>query len=162
MSFLWVAKRFILLLAVFSLLLFATGCKEDVRQELTGEARVAADYLEKRGYEILRYRTGGSRYTLTEEMLDKLPYQQIWAVQEVDAADYIGRELAEYGFIVGNHPLEERYAMIYAERDYDTYVTVMIFDGEVIGGTSFPVGKGDEALMGAPFGLDGEDANGNY
>lgn len=147
--------RYVLLMVVLGMMLFVIGCEEDVREELTGEARVAADYLEKRGYEILRYRTGGARYTLTEEMLGKLPYQQVWAVQEVDAADYIGQELAEYGFVVGNHPLEERYATIYAERDYETYVTVIIFDCEVIGGTSFPVGKGDEVLMGAPYGLDG-------
>lgn len=148
-------RRFILLMMVLGMMLFAIGCEEEVRLELTGEARIAADYLEERGYEILRYRSGGSRYTLTEEMLGKLPYQQVWAVQEADAADYIGQEIAEYGFIVAHHPLEERFATIYAERDYETYVTVMLVDGEVIGGTSFPVGKGDEVLMGAPFGLDG-------
>ena len=74
--------------------------------------------------------------------------QQIWGVQKEEPDKYFGKEITVYGFTVKNHPLEKEY-------NIKTNVSIMLCEGKVIGGTSFPV-QGKALLMGAPYSFDGK------
>lgn len=80
----------------------------------------------------------------------ELPTRSRWEVQTTPPDKYIGRDIRQEGFIVRNHPLDE-----VADLG-QTNVTVMMVDGKVIGGTSFP--DSAEPLTGAAYSLDGKTA----
>jgi hypothetical protein len=83
-----------------------------------------------------------------------MPHNSIWSVQTVSPEPYIGKEIAQEAFVVTNHPLSE----IYGHQEGFTEkvdVRVFIYNGEVIGGISYPVGEG---IGGWGYSLDGNTA----
>lgn len=134
--------------------LFLLGCTEQPAP--SGDEQKAADALASRGYTVTSRLGEVDSHTLDREMLATSPHREIWAVQKTDPASHFGKTITTYGFIVSGHPLEDEYASALKKRKFAIQVNVMLADGEVIGGTSFPVSKGDELLMGAPYALDGE------
>jgi len=133
------------------------GCESNSDPDLSPEERTAISYLKKQKYKIVERLGEGSRYVLEREMLSREPYSSIWAVQRTSPEPYFGKTIVSYGFIVTNHPLEKLYSNIRDKDDFDVEVTVMLSEGHVIGGTSFPVLKSGDLLAGVPYSLDGED-----
>jgi hypothetical protein len=132
----------ILALAIF------TGCG----QEAVDDIKIAEQYARQQGYKITSRNANVQKYVLDKNKLfgssDSMPYQQTWGVQEVEPDKYFGKEISIYGFTVKSHPLEAMY-------NRETNISVMMCEGKVIGGTSFPV-QGEELLMGWPYSLDGQ------
>ncbi len=134
---------------LFILLLFV-GCQ--VTDSDSDMPSIAKQHLQQQGYTIISHEWSSEPYTLERDRLDEEYLVQVWQVQAANKEDYIGKEIYEERFIVKNHPLD----------DWDgkglgkTNVYVMLVDGQVIGGTSFPITE--ESLVGAPFSLDGKTA----
>ncbi|MCR2805830.1 DUF4830 domain-containing protein [Paenibacillus soyae] len=124
-------------------LIIICGCaKEDANDE-----KIAEQYVENQGY-IMTSRKGEiHQYVLDKGMLLTTHDRQIWAVQKEEPEKYLGKEITLYGFTVNNHPLGKIY-------NRETNVSVMVCEGKVIGGTSFPVQE-ELLLLGAPYSLDG-------
>ncbi|GAB6928095.1 hypothetical protein JCM10914A_20780 [Paenibacillus sp. JCM 10914] len=118
-------------------------------QPMSGEQKIAANYVEARGYKIVSSPSEPFTYTLEKALLNpdngQLPYIQIWGVQSIDPAAYFGKEITSHSFIVSGHPLDAMYGT-------HTALQVMMAEGKVIGGTSFP---DRDDLAGAPYALDG-------
>ncbi|WP_336785342.1 hypothetical protein [Paenibacillus sp. MMO-177] len=136
-----------IILGVFVLIL--AGCSK----EISGDEKKAEQYVKQQGYKVTSRKGEVQRYVLDKSKLaggsaESTHNQQIWGVQKEEPDQYFGKAITEYGFIVKNHPLEKEY-------NTETNVSVMICDGKVIGGTSFPV-QGKVLLMGAPYSLDGK------
>lgn len=132
------------------LFLMLTGCGNEVK----GDEKIAEEYLEQQGYQVTSQKGEVHTYILDKSKLnggtETLPYKQSWGVQSVEPDIYFGKEIKVYRFTVKNHPLEKQYKI-------ETNVGIMICEGQVIGGTSFPVqGKDEELIMGAPYSLDGK------
>lgn len=110
---------------------------------LGADAKGAKAYLEEQGYDVVSYE--GDR-TLSFEKADLLeaPVRDTWEVQTTPPDAYIGRDIRQEHFIVRNHPLGQ------------ANVFVMMVDGEIIGGTSYP--DSAEPLTGASYSLDGKTA----
>jgi hypothetical protein len=120
---------------------------------LDENAQLAKEYLKDQGYSIKSYE-GKYSYSFERQQLIDMPDSSIWAVQSIEPDAYIGKEITQEIFIVKNHPLSKTYRhMIGYSRKVE--VRVFIFNGEIIGGTSFPVGNG---LAGSPYSLDGKTA----
>lgn len=136
-------KRVFILLGLCILMLVAC---ENKSVKLTGDEAIAKEYVEKQGYKITSYNGVVESYTLDKSMiyggLKTIKYQQIWGVQKVEPEDYFGEEITTYGFTVKNHPLKSRGVNVY----------VMMAEGEVIGGYSFP----DKDMVGAFYSIDGK------
>lgn len=133
-------KRVGMILAVF--LLAACSNESDQPAPMLGaDAKVAKAYLEEQGYDVVSYE--GDR-TLSFEKADllELPTRSTWEVQTTPPDDYIGRDIRQEHFIVRNHPIGQ------------ANVFVMMVDGEIIGGTSFP--DSAEPLVGSAYSLDGK------
>ncbi|NIK70492.1 MULTISPECIES: DUF4830 domain-containing protein [unclassified Paenibacillus] len=131
------------------LFLILAGCGK----EISGDEKNAEQYVEQQGYKVITRKGEVQKYVLDkskffEGSVESTYNQQIWGVQKEEPDKYFGKEITEYGFTVKNHPLEKKY-------NTETNVSVMVCDGKVIGGTSFPV-QGKVLLMGAPFSLDGK------
>ncbi|MDR3682070.1 MAG: hypothetical protein P4L41_19015 [Flavipsychrobacter sp.] len=62
---------------------------------------------------------------------------------------YFGKEITVYEFTVKNHPLEKIF-----KDSKGTNVFIMLSEGKVIGGYSFP--NADELLVGSVYSLDGK------
>jgi len=133
------------------------GCEPPADPDLSPDERKAISYLAKKKYKIIERLGERSRYVLEREMLSQLYYSNIWAVQRTSPEPYIGKTIVTYGFIVTNHPLEKLYSVIWEKDEFDVEVIVMLSEGQVIGGTSFPVLKSGDLLVGAPYSLDGKD-----
>ncbi|WP_214752371.1 MULTISPECIES: hypothetical protein [unclassified Exiguobacterium] len=141
-------KRVGMILAVF-LLAACSNESEQPAPTLGADAKVGKAYLEEQGYDVVSYK--GNRMSSFEKAdLLELPTQSTWQVQMTPPDDYIGRDIRHENFIVRNHPLDE-----VAELG-QTNVSVMMVDGEVIGGTSYP--DSAEPLTGASYSLDGKTA----
>lgn len=129
---------------VCALLLAACSSEgEQSEPTLGADAKVAQAYLEEQGYEIVSYR-GNQTSSFEKADLLELPTRSTWEVQTTPPDDYIGRDIRQEHFIVRDHPLGQ------------ANVSVMMVDGEVIGGTSFP--DSAEPLTGASYSLDGKTA----
>lgn len=76
-----------------------------------------------------------------------IPYQQAWGVQTVEPNKYFGKEITIYGFTVKNHPLETIY-----EESKGTNIYIMLSEGKVIGGYSYP----NADIDGAYYSMDGK------
>lgn len=130
------------------LVLMLVGCANEVK----GDESIAEHYIEQNDYQVTSRKGEIDQYILDKSKLygspESTPYLQSWGVQAVDPEKYFGKVISVYLFTVKNHPLEEKY-----KRETD--VSVMICEGKVIGGTSFPVQE-KELLMGAPYSLDGK------
>ncbi|UTT42247.1 hypothetical protein [Exiguobacterium aurantiacum] len=135
-------KRIGMILAVF-LLAACSNESEQPTPTLGADAKVAKAYLEEQGYEIVTYE--GNRTSGFEKAdLLELPTRSTWEVQAKPPDAYIGHDIRQERFIVRNHPLGQ------------ANVIVMMVDGEIIGGTSYP--DSAEPLTGASYSLDGKTA----
>lgn len=127
-------------LASLSILIILIGC---MNSNDSIEESPAKQYLEQKGFQVVSYEGNTGSYELTSSKLFTLPYFQIWAVQSVDPSEYFGKTIEVENFIVKNHPL--------ARGKVD--VSVLLVDGEPIGGTSFPNGG---QLVGSVYSVDGK------
>ncbi len=126
-------------LIFFLLILTLTGCtqftnkqedrKIDFTQELSKSGEIAKKQIEAESFEIIKY-LGVSKYEFTESEIDELPHSQIWAVQRTKPHEYAGKKIDVVQFHVVNHPLNE-------VESGDVYVSVFVYDEEVIAGTSY-------------------------
>ncbi|MFC4098121.1 hypothetical protein [Paenibacillus xanthanilyticus] len=132
-----------------ALALFIAGCADGA----AGDERTAETYIEGHRYAVISREGLLNQYVLTREKLygsglESAMNMQTWGVQLVPPDAYIGKEVKEYGFTVNDHPLVDKY------RSHIQLV-VLMSEGKVIGGTSFPVNEGSEMRIGAPFSVDG-------
>ncbi|MEK3725267.1 hypothetical protein [Paenibacillus sp. FSL H8-0034] len=138
-----------MLLLVGLLTLILNGCNK----EMTVDETTAAAYVKAQGYAIMKSNGVIDTYTLEKAKLsgpmESTPYQQAWGVQKLDPDPYFGKTITVYGFTVANHPLEKIYHS-------NTKVSIMLCEGKVIGGTSFPDDHGAMMRAGAPYSIDGK------
>jgi hypothetical protein len=129
--------------------LILTGCSKQV----TGDEKTAEEYVKAQGYKITSYKGQVDKYILDKDKIfgtsASTIYIQVWGAQKSEPDTYFGKEITVYEFIVSNHPLEKMYKS-------KTNVSIMLCEGKVIGGTSFPDGNGKTARVGAPYSLDGK------
>jgi hypothetical protein len=130
---------------VLGILFLLAGCGQ-----LDDSAQLTKQYLEEKGYSIKSYE-GKHSFTFNKQDLLNKPYDMIWAVQPVKPDPYIGKEITQEIFIVKKHPLDRVYR---PQIGFSSKVEIRVFmyEGEIIGGTSFPVGRG---IAGSPYSLDG-------
>lgn len=137
--------RKLLCIVLGLLFLILIGCSKGI----SGDEKTTEDYVKSQGYNITARKGEILKYTFEINKLngeiEPLPYQQMWALQKVEPDKYFGKEITIYCFTVKNHPLEKTYKV-------KTNVYIMISDGKVIGGYSFP----DEEMMGSVYSLDGK------
>lgn len=126
-------------------MLLLAGCEPNLEKGSNGE--LAKQYLLKKGYSIKSYK-GSHVYSFTREELVDMPHISIWAIQTVQPDQYIGKDIIQEIFIVKNHPLNKIYGTKVEAR-------VFIFNGDVIGGTSYPA---DDGMGGWGYSLDGKTA----
>ncbi|EDL66406.1 hypothetical protein [Bacillus sp. SG-1] len=70
-----------------------------------------------------------------------MPHLAIWAVQPVAPGSYSGKKITQEIFILEGHPISKIYNSqpgFTGEAEF----RVFMYEGEIIGGTSFPVGEG--------------------
>jgi hypothetical protein len=129
------------------ILLISAGCNTSA----TGDEKTAEIYVESEGYEITARKGEIGHYVFEKSMLhggtEAMLDQQVWGVQNVEPDVYFGKEIFVYGFTLKNHPLEK----IYKQSD-GTNVYIMLSEGQVIGGYSYP----NADVYGAFYSLDGE------
>lgn len=140
-------RRLLFVLIGLVLLAFA-GCT----QEVTGDEKTAEDFVKSKGYTITARKGEILRYVLEKSKLyggtGTIPYQQAWGVQTVEPEKYFDKEIIIYGFTVKNHPIQKEDTN--AKNGVNVYV--MLSDGNVIGGYSYPNAK----VSGAYSSLDGK------
>lgn len=135
-------KRALLLLGIVVVLL--SGCQSE---KITANGLTVKKYLEKIGYKVQAYK-GEYHYTLNEQKLNVPGIKQVWEVQKTDPKQYLGKNIDVEFFVVTDHPLEK--------LGYDqVHVSVLVVDGKVVGGTSFPYDP-EGGLGGHPYSLDGK------
>lgn len=123
---------------------------------MSEDEKTAAKYIELKGYTIEERHGNVFTYTLDKSLLNtvdasatgNLPYIQVWGVQKSEPENYFGKQISTYAFTVSGHPLD---------KQYNTHirVSIMMVDGEVVGGTSFPEAKDGLLLTGWAYDLDG-------
>nr|WP_150959475.1 DUF4830 domain-containing protein [Aneurinibacillus sp. XH2] len=123
------------------LLLFVSCSRESMPN---GDEKKAEDYLRGQGYKIAARKGELEKYTLEKSQLENIPYQQAWGVQKAEPDQYFGKEITVYGFTVKNHPLNKFWGT--------TNVYVMLAEGQVIGGYSFP----NAEMTGTYYSIDGQ------
>ncbi|RNA67122.1 hypothetical protein [Alteribacter keqinensis] len=137
-------------IAAALLILLVSGCSSQAL--LSDNALIAQTHLEGMGFKVLSMDREGT-YTFTDEDLVSKqraqPHEEIWAVQEHIAESFSGQMIITITFTVQEHPLDNAFGM------GKTKATVMIIEGEVIGGWAYPVSK-DNDVSGAPYSLDGK------
>ncbi|OCA84530.1 hypothetical protein A8F94_15295 [Bacillus sp. FJAT-27225] len=126
----------------FLVLFLLVGCEQ--KFDLDANGKLAMQYLLDEGYTIKSY-DGNYVYNVSKQDLVRQPHYYMWGVQSVSPDPYIGKDVIQERFTVKNHPLSKLYGPI--------AVSVFIYNGEVIGGTSFPAEGG---MVGAPHSLDGK------
>lgn len=138
-------KRFIVFGMILSFVLLC-GCSND--NVPAGDEKTAEEYLRDQGYKITARQGELEKYTLEKSLLhggtETIPYQQAWGVQKVEPEPYFGKEIIVYGFTVKNHPLSKLWD--------SANVYVMLAEGRVIGGYSFP----NAEITGAYYSIDGQ------
>lgn len=136
--------KFIILIGL--MLLILVGCSNDT----LGDEKIAEQYVMAQDYKITSYKGEVYSYTLDKSKLfgntESIPIQQAWGVQKVEPDKYIEKEVTIYAFTVTNHPLEK----IYKAK---SNVYIMLSEGKVIGGYSFPDVDG---MVGGYYSLDGK------
>lgn len=145
-----------LLLSLFLILLIVSSCSNKSVSSLNGDERKAADMLESKGYSIISTLGELEGYELSKEKLIQPPYMNIWSVQERKPEQYIGKSITSYSFVVSGHPLEYIYASADISLEYEIHIGVLLSDGIVIGGYSYPVRKDGTLLMGGFYSIDGK------
>lgn len=158
-------KSILLGIILMSFIVVVGGCP----QLKVDTKKIAQNYLEYKGYNVLSYikqsdQPRDQTYKLSKELLVKLAYADIWYLQKVHPNDYLGKTIYMETFEVNNHPLDSfRFSnndnehIIYKNK---TITHVMVVDGEVIGGYSYPIFEYDDpknSIMGFSwFTLDGK------
>ncbi len=131
------------------LCLFLVACGEEVEPEpeMAENGRVAEQYLEKQQYPIVSFE-GEHTSTLTLDELKEDRARNTWGLQSVSPDEYVGKIIYYENFTVKDHPISEQ------SPTGLTGVSLMVVDGKVIGGTSFPVTDGSG--LGNGYSLSGE------
>ena len=127
--------------------IISVGCNKSI----SDDEKTAENYVKSQGHEITSRIGEVDKYTLEKSKLyggtASIPYQQAWGVQNVEPEKYFGKEIVVYGFTVQNHPLQKRDKN--AKNGVNVYV--MLSDGKVIGGYSYP----NADVVGAYSSIDG-------
>ncbi|MDQ0192302.1 hypothetical protein [Paenibacillus wynnii] len=133
-----------ILISLFALIFVGCG------RQVAGDEKIARQYVEEQGYDVDFQLGEVYSYTLDKSKLfgstESLPFQQAWGVQQAEPDLYFGKKVIIYGFTVSDHPLDE----IYHAK---TNVYVMLSEGKVIGGYSFPDVEG---MAGSYYSVDGK------
>ena len=137
------------MIVFFCLFLVACGKEMETESEpeMTENGQVAEAYLEEQQYPIVSY-DGEHTSDLTLEKLTEDRERTIWGLQAASPDEYMGKTVYYENFTVKDHPIGEQ------SPNGQTAVSVMIVDGKVIGGTSFPVTDGSGSGNG--YSLNGE------
>lgn len=118
------------------------GCTPNI----TGDEKTAEDFVKSQGYTIIARKGEIQKYTLERsklyEGINTLEYQQAWAVQTVEPDKYFGKEIVVYGYTVKNHPMQKEDRN--AKDGVNVYI--MLSEGKVIGGYSYPNADVDGAF----------------
>ncbi|NGM84470.1 hypothetical protein G5B47_18835 [Paenibacillus sp. 7124] len=118
-------------------------------KEISRDENTAKQYITAQGYKITSSKGEVSSYILDKGKLigstESTPYRQAWGVQKAQPDAFFGKRITIYRFTVSNHPLEQKYKS-------KTNVYIMLCEGRMIGGYSFPDIAG---LLGAPYSLNG-------
>lgn len=121
-------------------------------RNIIDDEKTAENYGKSKGYEITDRKGEIHKYTLEKSKLygatETIPYQQAWGVQTVEPDKYFGKEIIIYGFTVKNHPLQE----IDKNAKDGVNIFIMLSEGKVIGGYSFP----NAIVYGACSSIDGK------
>ncbi|EKQ57103.1 MULTISPECIES: DUF4830 domain-containing protein [unclassified Clostridium] len=138
-----------LVFILFTLMTFIfTGCTP----QITGDEKIAEEFIKSKGYTITARKGQIQKYVLEKNKLyggtKTIPYQQSWAVQTVEPDKYFGKEITVYGFTVKNYPMQKEDKN--AEDGVNVYV--MLSDGKIIGGYSYP----NADVVGAFSSIDGK------
>lgn len=138
-----------LLFILFVIMAFIiSGCTP----KATGNEKTAKDFVKAKGYKITAEKGQIQKYVLEKSKLyggtETIPYQQAWGVQTVEPDKYFGKEIEVYGFTVKNHPMQK----VDKNANDGVNVYVMISEGKVIGGYSYP----DAMVSGAFSSFDGK------
>lgn len=138
-----------ILFLIISLIIFTfVACTKRV----TGDEKTAENYVKSQGYKIASQKGEIQKYTLEKDKLygtaETIQYQQMWSVQKEDPDEYLGKEITIYGFTVKDHPLQKRDRN--AKNGVNVYI--MLSEGKVIGGYSYP----DADVDGAYSSIDGK------
>ncbi len=136
-----VLQKFISLFIILVFLLI--GCSSKSSLAIEGAAE---NYLKEKGYKIVS-KEDAIPMKFSKEDLSQVSSIQIWSVQNKEVEEYLDKIIQTVGFVVKNHPLEIAY------NTKETKVTVFLFEGKVIGGTSSP--STEEPLRGGPHSLEG-------
>lgn len=137
----WMRRKKLAAGLVLVLILFmVTGCTGAVK----GDEKTAQAHVEDSGYYV-RERLGEvETYLLEEGRLDgraeNLDIERMWSVQEEDPRTYLGQTISVYGFVVKNHLLQQTF-----RSPEKILAFVMISEGEVIGGYSYPEQNTEES-----------------
>ncbi len=125
------------MIVFFCLFLVACGKEMETESEpeMTENGQVAEAYLEEQQYSIVSFE-GEHTSTLTLEELAEDRERNVWGLQTVSPDEYVGKTIYYENFTVKDHPIGEQ------SPAGQIAVSVMIVDGKVIGGTSFPVTDG--------------------
>ncbi|WP_194192227.1 hypothetical protein [Clostridium chrysemydis] len=123
-------KKFLLFLIGISMFLLV-GCTERNVKPTSQDFNTAKEYLETKGYNIVESSNKVYEYTLTKEKLKSMHEFMVWNVQREKAEEYLNKDISLYVFVVDNHILRSDFKV-------NTKVCVMICEGKVIGGYSFP------------------------
>lgn len=130
--------------------LLGTACSKEAL--LSEHVITARHHLEEMGFDVESIYEEGT-YQVTKEDWESIhravPHEEIWSVQEGDVDDYMGKVLATVSVRVKNHPLDDAYNIGH------TRVTVLLDEGQVIGGWTVPVSK-DRDVIGGVFSLSGK------
>lgn len=123
---------------IIALCILLVGCGS-IRRTTVGEDdkenfKMALSYLEELNYDIVYSSDKAATITLKKDHLLELPYYHLWAVQEINPADYVDKVIKTYYFTVKNHPLDNHPN----NTKYQTNVGIMICENQIIGGYSFP------------------------
>lgn len=145
-----------LLLVLSAFLVILPGCREQGVQK--AEVEAAKTYLVDRGYVVKSSQGLVREYTLSKDLLTRMPYMDEWMLQTVDPAMFVGHRIRVLRYVVVNHPLDS-----YKYRDRSgrlitagkTVVNVFMVDGSPVGGTALPL-VDDAAWMGGAYSIDGK------
>ena len=139
-------------------LIFLVACSNEETElnNLSENGEIAKGYVESLGYEVVAFEQEDV-VRFMEQNMNLPPNKQFWSVQMIEPTNYLGKDLVRINLLVKNHPLANMY-----ESD-KTELSIILWNKEVIGGTSFPHTK--EPLIGGSYSIDGkysEEVKGDY
>ncbi|MEG0480333.1 MAG: DUF4830 domain-containing protein [Clostridium sp.] len=119
---------------------------------LSGEEKVATEFIKSKDYKIVKSLGEPYRYTLTKDMLAGKTASggaiQSWCVQSSKPEDYFNKEITTYSYEVTNHPMQKNDS----NAKNGVWLNIMMCEGKVIGGTSTP----NVDTVGGVFSLEGK------